>query len=169
MTPGPDDVRLVYEGSLVDLVVERWGEHSREIVRHPGAVAIVAVDRDDRVVLVRQLREPARRALLELPAGGLDDGERPLEAAKRELEEETGLRGGTWRELGSFYTSPGYSDERMTVFAATGVEEGEAAPEADEEVELVRWPVAGAALRIDELEDAKSIAGLLLYLREFRS
>src|SRR5439155_17624284 len=86
----PDESRTVYDGKLVDVTLERWGEHEREIVEHPGAVAIVAVDHDDRVMLVRQLREPARKALLELPAGTLEDGEEPLAAARRELEEETG-------------------------------------------------------------------------------
>ena len=70
----PDSVETIYEGHLIDLVLEQWGENEREIVQHPGAVAIVAVDSDDRVVLVRQLREPARRHLLELPAGGLEEG-----------------------------------------------------------------------------------------------
>ena len=79
--------------------VERWGEHEREIVEHPGAVAIVAVDADDRIVLVRQLREPARKELLELPAGTVDEGEEPLATAQRELAEETGLRGGEWRHV----------------------------------------------------------------------
>src|SRR5204863_9470137 len=70
----PDASRTVYDGKLVDVVLERWGEHEREIVEHPGAVAIVAVDGDDRIVLVRQLREPARKELLELPAGTVDEG-----------------------------------------------------------------------------------------------
>ena len=80
-----DDARIVYYGNLIDVTVERWGEHEREIVEHPGAVAIVAIDVEDRVVLVSQLREPARKKLLELPAGTLDDGEEPLASAKREL------------------------------------------------------------------------------------
>ena len=161
----PDETRVAYDGKLIDVVVERWGEHEREIVEHPGAVAVVAVDGDDRVVLVRQLREPARRELLELPAGTLEDGEEAEPAARRELREETGLRGGAWRELGAFWTTPGFCREYMRVFLAEEVEEGEAAPEEDERVEVVRWPVADLGRRIGELEDAKTIAGLLLYLR----
>src|SRR5438105_13783050 len=92
----PDSARTVYDGKLFDVTVERWGEHEREIVEHPGAVAIVAVDAADRVTLVRQLREPARKELLELPAGTLEEGEGPLATAKRGPEEETGLRGGSW-------------------------------------------------------------------------
>jgi ADP-ribose pyrophosphatase len=157
-------VRTVYDGALIDVVVERWGEHEREIVEHPGSVAIVAVDREGRVVLVRQLREAARRELLELPAGGLEPGERPLDTARRELREETGLHGGRWRRLGAFFTTPGFCRERMHVFLAEDVEEGEAAPTADERVAVERWRVDELERRLGELEDAKTIAGALLYL-----
>jgi ADP-ribose diphosphatase len=162
----PEESRTVYDGRLFDVTVERWGEHEREIVEHPGAVAIVAVDREERVTLVRQLREPARKELLELPAGTLEEGEEPLETAKRELEEETGLTGGSWRELAAFYTTPGFCRERMHLFLAEGVDAGQARQEADESIELVRVPVAGLRERLRELEDAKTIAGLLLYLDE---
>lgn len=154
----------MYDGKLFDVTVERWGEHEREIVEHPGAVAIVAVDAEGTIALVRQRREAARRYLLELPAGTLDDGETPLQAARRELEEETGLSGGTWRELAAFYTTPGFCREYMHLFVAEGVEAGEARPEADEELELVRWRVDGVPTRLSEIEDAKTLAGLLLYL-----
>ena len=162
----PDAKRIVYDGKLIDVTIERWGDNEREIVEHPGAVAIVAVDRDRRVMLVRQLREAARAELLELPAGTLEEGEEPLESAKRELREETGLTGGTWRELAAFWTTPGFCRERMTLFLAEDVDEGEADPDEDEDVELVRWPVAEIADRLDQIEDAKTLAGLLLYLRE---
>jgi ADP-ribose pyrophosphatase len=155
----------VYDGKLVDVVVERWGEQEREIVEHPGAVAIVAVDMQDKVVLVRQLREPARKKLLEIPAGTVDAGEEPLETAKRELAEETGLRGGRWQHAASFWTTPGFCRELMHVFVAEGVEEGERRPEDDEDIELMRVPVAEIADRLGDLEDAKTLTGLLLYLR----
>jgi ADP-ribose pyrophosphatase len=161
----PDSARRVYEGSLLGLTVERWGEHEREIVEHPGAVAIVAVDGDGFVTLVRQLREPARKRLLELPAGTAEPGEEPLETARRELQEECGLTGGEWRELAAFWTTPGFCREQMHVFAAESVERGEASPAADEDLELVRWPVAEVGERLREIEDAKTLAGLLLYLR----
>src|SRR5205823_5225124 len=150
------------DGRLIDVTIERWGNHEREIVEHPGAVAIVAVDVDGCVTLVRQLREAARRRLLELPAGTLEEGEKPLESAKRELAEETGLTGGEWRALAAFYTTPGFTRERMTLYLAEGVEGGEAKPEDDEELELVRWPVGEITARLDEIEDAKTLVGLLL-------
>jgi ADP-ribose diphosphatase len=161
----PDETRTVYDGKLVDLVVERWGDSEREIVRHRGAVAIVAVDRDEQVWLVRQRREAVRAELLEIPAGTCEEGEEPLETAMRELREECGLTGGTWRELGSFWTTPGFTNERMVVFAAEGLDEGEAEPDDDEEVEVVRWPLASVGDRLGEIEDAKTLAGLLLFLR----
>lgn len=160
----PDRSRTVYDGNLFDVTVERWGEHEREIVEHPGSVAIVAVDADGTVALVRQRREAARKQLLELPAGTLEPGEKPLESARRELEEETGLTGGDWRELAAFYTTPGFCREFMHLFAADGVERGDARPEPDEQLELVRWRVDEIASRLDEIEDAKTLAGLLIYL-----
>jgi ADP-ribose pyrophosphatase len=161
----PDSTERVWEGRLLDLTVERWGDNEREIVEHPGAVAIVAVDGEGCVALVRQLREATRRYLLELPAGTAEPGEEPLETARRELQEECGLTGGEWRELAVFWTTPGFCRERMHLFAAEGVERGEAAPAEDEELELVRWPVAEVDLRLGQIEDAKTLAGLLLYFR----
>jgi len=164
----PDASRTVYDGKLIDVALERWGDHEREIVEHPGAVAIVAVDAQDRIVLVRQLREPARKELLELPAGTVDEGEEPLVTAQRELAEETGLRGGEWRHVSSFWTTPGFCRELMHLFFAERLEEGERQQEEDESIELVRVPVAESATRLAEIEDAKTLAGLLLYLRSRR-
>jgi ADP-ribose pyrophosphatase len=161
----PDESRVVYGGRLIDVTIERWGDREREIVEHPGAVAIVAVDADGQVTLVRQLREAARARLLELPAGTLEEGEEPLATARRELAEETGLRGGEWQEVRTFYTAPGFCRERMTLFLAEGVEAGDASPQADEDLELVRWPVGEIGERLGEVEDAKTLVGLLLYLR----
>jgi ADP-ribose pyrophosphatase len=161
----PDESRVVYDGKLVDVTLERWGDHRREIVEHPGAVAIVAVDDEGYVTLVVQFREPARTKLVELPAGTCEPGEDPLETAKRELREECGLTGGAWRELTSFWTSPGYSREYIHVYAAEGVRAGDADPDDDEEVELVRWRVDELDSRLGEIDDAKTLAGLLVYLR----
>jgi ADP-ribose pyrophosphatase len=160
----PDDSRTVYDGKLVDVTLERWGDNEREIVEHPGSVAIVAVDGDRRVWLVRQLREAARRQLVELPAGARDEGEEPLQAAKRELREECGLTGGEWRELAAFWTTPGFCREYMHLYLAEGVEAGDADPDEDEEVEIVHWHVDELAAKLGEIEDAKTLAGLLLFL-----
>jgi ADP-ribose diphosphatase len=162
----PDDSRTVYDGDLFDVTVERWGGHDREIVEHPGSVAVVAVDREGMVTLVRQTREPARKQLVELPAGTLEEGEAPLECARRELREETGLTGGEWREASVFFTTPGFCRERMHLFIAEGLERGESSPEENEDVELVRWTFDELEEHLADLEDAKTLAGLLLYLRE---
>lgn len=139
----------LYEGPVFR--VER--RDGRDVVVHGPSVAIVALDGED-VVLVRQERVPAGGELLELPAGMIDDGETPLQAAQRELREETGLHGGEWTELPSFFTTPGFCDERMYLFLATGLEAGE----AEERIELVRLPPAEAIARV---EDGKTLVGLL--------
>lgn len=159
----PDKSRTVYDGKQIDVKLERWGGNEREIVEHPESVAIVAIDDEEHLWLVRQLREPARKELLELPAGKREQGEEPLAAAQRELREECGLTGGTWNRLGAFWTTPGFCNEHMTVFLAEGIEPGTADPEDDEEIEIVRWPLATLAALVDELEDAKTLAGLLLF------
>jgi ADP-ribose pyrophosphatase len=160
----PDSSRTVYDGKLIDVTVERWGDHEREIVEHPGAVAIVAIDRDGMLTLVCQRREAVRTELLELPAGTLEQGETPLACARRELEEETGLTGGTWREVTTFYTTPGFCRERMHLFFAENLERGDASPESDEQLEIVRWAKEEIAAKVGGLEDAKTLAGLFLYL-----
>jgi ADP-ribose pyrophosphatase len=162
----PDESRRVFEGRRISVDVERWGDHEREIVRHPGAVAIVAVDADRRVTLVRQLREPVRKHLLELPAGTCEPDEDALATAKRELVEEAGLGGGEWRLVASFFSTPGFCDELVRLYIAEGVEQTERAPQEDEQIELVQVAVAELADLLPEIEDAKTLAGLLLYLRE---
>ena len=161
----PNASRRVFEGALIKVDVERWGDHEREIVRHPGAVAIVAVDASGYVTLVRQLREPARKRLLELPAGTREAGEEPRATARRELEEEAGLAGGDWQLAATFYSTPGFTDELVSIYFADGVVKTERKPQGDEEIELVRIPVAEIPSLLPELEDAKTLAGLLLYLR----
>jgi len=159
----PDSSQTVWKGKLLAVTVERWGGHEREIVEHPGAVTIVAIDHQGRMAFVRQPREATRQRLLELPAGTAEEGEDPLVTAQRELREECGLTGGTWSRLGGFWTTPGFTREYMHVFLAEEVDEGTAEPEADEDLELVRVPVGDVRSRLGELEDAKSLAGLLLY------
>lgn len=152
--------RVVYDGKQFSVAIE----NDKEVVEHPGSTAIVAVH-DGAVVLVRQHREPAKRKLVELPAGTLEPGEEPMASAQRELEEEVGLSGGRWRKLGTYYTSPGFLNEQMHLFAAEDLEEGARKPDDDEEIEIVRWPVGELEAKLAELEDLKTIAGLLLFLR----
>jgi ADP-ribose diphosphatase len=160
----PDETRTAFAGKQISVDVERWGKTEREVVRHPGAVAIVAVDAEGAVTLVRQPREAVRERLLELPAGTREPDEEPLETAKRELEEEAGLIGGEWRLAATFFSTPGFCDERLHLYFAEGLDRVDADPDADEEIELVRMPVAEVGSRLGEIEDAKTLAGLLLYL-----
>jgi ADP-ribose pyrophosphatase len=126
---------------------------------------VVAVDASDRVVLVRQPRAGARRELLELPAGIVEAREEPLAAAHRELHEETGLRGGDWRHLASFFTTPGFSDELMHLYLATALSEGGAEPDDDEQLTVVRVARGDVPGLLETVEDAKTLVGLLLLLR----
>jgi ADP-ribose pyrophosphatase len=150
-----------FEGKMFDVLVE----DGKEIVVHGPAVAIVAVDRDRQVKLVRQQRAPAGGPLLELPAGGVEEGETPLATARRELREETGLHGGDWTEVAAFFTTPGFCDERMHLFLARELEQGDAEPEESEQLELVRVPLDDVPALLPEIEDGKTLAGLLLLLR----
>jgi ADP-ribose pyrophosphatase len=161
----PETTRTVFDGKKIEVDVEVWDGAEKEIVRHPGAVAIAAVDDDDCVTLVRQLREPTRKLLLELPAGTREEGEEPLATAQRELAEEAGLTGGDWSLAARFYSTPGFCDEVVWLYVARGVERGEAAPEEDEEIELERIPLAEIESRLDEIEDAKTLVGLLFLVR----
>jgi ADP-ribose diphosphatase len=152
----------IWQGRRFSVLVE----DGYEIADTPDAVAIVALDGEGSIVLVRQQRVATGGKLLELPAGLVDEGEALLPAAQRELREETGLHGGRWRELSSFWSSPGFVNERVTVFAAEGLAEGEPEPDEGEDLEVVRWTLSKVEARLHELEDATTLIGLLLYLRE---
>jgi ADP-ribose pyrophosphatase len=157
----PDSVRETFHGRLIRVEVESWPAGEREVVRHPGACAVVAITSEGDVLLVRQIREAVRGTLLEIPAGILDvDGEDPAECAARELLEETGYRAANLRPLGSIHTSPGFTDERIELFVAEAVPDGG----AEDGIEVVRMPFEEAlsAIQDGRIEDAKTVAGLLL-------
>ena len=122
-----------------DEATDRTGwKINRSVVRHAGSAVMMAVDDKDRILLVRQYRLPAGQYMWELPAGKVDEGETVAQAAKRELIEETGLRAKKWKKLTTFYPSPGFVEEKMTIFLATGLTQGEARPMEDERIET-RW------------------------------
>ncbi len=157
-----------WEGKLVRVGMERFRyddqtEVTREKVWHPGAVGILAVD-DEHVWLTRQPREAVgENVSLEIPAGKLDvAGESPLQAATRELSEEIGKRADNWEELMAFYTSPGFSDERIWLYLATGLsDDPDAQPDDGERIEIVPWPLHQLDEAIAQCEDSKSLIALL--------
>jgi ADP-ribose pyrophosphatase len=157
----------VHEGKIASVRVDRFryedgAEADREIVAHPGAVAVVAHD-GEKLFLVRQPREAIGVPdLLELPAGKLDEeGEEPLDTAKRELAEEIGKAAEDWEHLKSYWSSAGFSDERVHVFLATGLSDVQKPEvEEDERIELVEWPLDDLDGAIEACEDAKTLVGL---------
>lgn len=142
--------------------------HPRQVVHHPGAVVLLPLLDDGRVVLIRNYRIAAGEALIELPAGTLDPGEEPLEAARRELAEETGYRARSLKLLTIFYSSPGILDERVHLFLATGLTPGPRDLQGGEEIEtlLVAWKGAVEMVRSGAIRDAKTLVGLLYYKNE---
>jgi ADP-ribose diphosphatase len=160
----PQSSREVFRGKLIRVEVEQWPAGEREVVRHPGACAVVAVTEAGEVLLVRQAREPVREVLLEIPAGIYDvEGEDPAGCAAREVLEETGFRVRDLEPLGAVYTSPGFTDERIDLFVASAEEAG---GPGEEGVEVIRMPFseAVAALRDGRIQDAKTVCGLLMAL-----
>jgi ADP-ribose pyrophosphatase len=165
--------RRVYSGRVISLDVDtvRYPDESvgeLEMIRHPGASAIVPFLSDPRsaapqILLLRQYRYAAEGHLYELPAGRLSPGEAPLECARRELKEETGCEAETLQEMFSMYTTPGFTDERIHVFMATGLTRGTATPEGDEFIELITLSLSAALEMIErgEIEDAKTALGIL--------
>ena len=162
--------QLIYDGRAVKLRVDTvrmpgGRETRREIVEHRDCVAIIAIDTDDNVLLVKQFRKPVEKELLEIPAGGIDPGEDPATTVRREMQEETGYLPRKVERLGGFYSAPGFSTEYLHLYLATDLAPSQLYAEDTESIKLVRVPISQipALIASGKICDAKSIAGLLIY------
>jgi ADP-ribose pyrophosphatase len=145
-------------------------EIKRAIVQHGGSAVVMPLDEKGRILLVRQYRLPAKSFMWELPAGRMDPGENVLQAAKRELREETGIQAKSWTKLSSFYVSPGFLAEKMTIFLAEDLKQGEQEPMEDERIQM-KWVKAkelDAMVEKGDIMDAKTIVGFLAWKRYFK-
>jgi ADP-ribose pyrophosphatase len=166
--------RLVFEGRALKLRVDKvklpsGRQTTREIVEHENCVAIVALDDADNILLVRQFRKPVEKELLEIPAGGIDPGESPEDAVRREMREETGFLPREVVKLGGFYSSPGFCTEYLHLYLATDLVSKPLQAEDSESISLIRVPLAQipGLITSGAICDAKSIAGLLAF-REYQ-
>jgi ADP-ribose pyrophosphatase len=167
--------KLAYKGKVFDVFTDKLVEpgghrNTRDVIRHNGSVVMLAVDErknpaDPDVILERQYRHAAGQFLIELPAGSREPNEAPLAAAKRELMEETGFRARRWTMLIRYFASPGFLGEWMQIYLARDLREGNAWPELDEQIEIVRMPLSQAMRMIAEgrIHDGKTLIGLSLY------
>ncbi|MGE5396889.1 MAG: NUDIX domain-containing protein [Chitinophagales bacterium] len=160
--------KKIFEGHIVNLKLDtvelpNGKEATRECIEHPGAVAIVAIDREGSICLVRQYRYPTGEALWEIPAGKLGAGEDPAECAKRELQEETGLIAAQWRKKYEYYTTPGFTNEKMHLYVASELTVGTSNPDDDEFLEIAMVPETEVwnMLTRGEIRDGKTIIGIL--------
>ena len=158
---------LIFDGRVVKLYKDKielsTGQESfREVVKHSGGVVILA-KKEDKIILVKQFRYPMKEVLYELPAGKLEIGEDPFEAAKRELEEETGYCANKWTDLGYVYTSPGYSDEKLYLYEAEDLEFTHCHPDEGEIIQAFEYKYDDVLKMIDngEINDAKTLCALM--------
>jgi ADP-ribose pyrophosphatase len=154
----------IFEGKVVKLQLDEvrlpnGKTATRELVKHPGAVAVLALTDNDKMIVVEQYRKPLERSIVEIPAGKLERGEEPLECAGRELQEETGFTAKQINHLCSFYTSPGFADEILHLYIAEGLTEGEANPDQDEflDYQAISLDEAYEMIQSGEIRDAKTI------------
>ncbi len=160
----------IYNGRIIKVKVDEvllpnGNTAKREIVNHQGAVAVLPLTDDGKMIAVRQFRKPLERTIVEIPAGKLEAGEEPLACAIRELEEETGYAAKHMELLSSFYTSPGFADELLHVYVATGLTKGESRPDEDEFVDVLELTLEEAQElhRTGEIRDAKTVVALFAW------
>ncbi|MDI9475876.1 MAG: NUDIX hydrolase [Natronincolaceae bacterium] len=160
----------IYEGKIINIRVDTvelpHKKYSRrEIVEHPGAVGIIPITPDKDIILVEQFRKPVEEILLEIPAGLIEHGEEPCQCAVRELKEETGYTAGKLKKLSEYYSTPGFSDEKIHIYLAEELVEGIAQPDENEYVEIVKMPINEALekVRTGEIRDAKTVVAILAY------
>ena len=165
----------IFKGRLVNLRVDtvelpNGATTQREIVEHADVVHIIPIDQDDNVLLVQQYRKATEKESLEVPAGGMNPGETPLDAAQSELREETGYMAGRLEEMSSFYSSPGFCTEFNHIFLATDLTHNPLEAEADENIQLfpVKVDELPSIIQAGKIADGKSVAGLLLYLMFYK-
>lgn len=160
----------IYDGRIIKVKVDEvllpnGKTAKREIVNHQGAVAVIPLTEDGKLIAVRQFRKPLEKVIVEIPAGKLEPGEDPLSCAKRELEEETGYTAEQYEKLSAFYTSPGFADELLHVYVATGLVKGESRPDEDEFVDVLEMTLEEAHERhkAGEICDAKTVVALFYW------
>ena len=155
----PESSRRVFDGKLIKVDVEQWPSGEREVVKHPGACAVVAITAEGEVLLVKQFREAVRQELLEIPAGIVEEGESREDCVARELLEETGYRATKLEHLGTIYTSPGFTNEKIELFRAHAEPAGGVTEDA---VEVVAMPLDRAieAIERGHIVDGKTMVGL---------
>ena len=165
----------IFKGIVFGIERDRLREENgfeivREIVRHPGGAGCLPLFDDGQIALVKQYRHPARRELLEIPAGKIEPDETPMQCATRELEQETGFRAGQIEKLAEFYSTPGFCEERLYVYLATDLQQIEQNLDHDEFVEVVYLPLTQAVMMAErgEIEDSKTIIALLFAARRFQ-
>ncbi|MGB9729786.1 MAG: NUDIX hydrolase [Thermoprotei archaeon] len=168
--------RIIYKGKVINLrldeiISENGFGYIKEIVEHPGAVAILAFLDDNTILMVKQYRRAVDKILLELPAGTLKIGETPEQCAARELEEETGYKARKIEKLGAFYLAPGYSNEILHVFIAKELEKSQQKLEIDEDIRVEKIGIKELLTMINngEIKDAKTIASIFLFLNKLYS
>lgn len=161
------DTREIFSGRIIKVRLDTVSlpngrQSTREVVEHAGAVAIVALDNENNIIMVNQYRKPVERVLMEIPAGTMEKDEDPLRCAQRELKEETGFSADHWETILAYYSTPGFTDEYIHLYLATGLTGGEINFDEDEFLETVHLPLqeAGRMIMTGEIMDGKSIIGI---------